>query len=98
MGLPGGGFAIISDTVGFIQNLPPQLIAAFRATLEELETADLLLLVVDAADPRAPQQHEAVCEVLGELGLADKPTLLVLNKSDLLAEPVDVRADWGVPE
>ena len=90
IGLPGGGYAVVSDTVGFIQNLPPQLIAAFRATLEELEEADVLLHVVDAAHPRAAEQQAAVREVLGELGLAEKPTLLVLNKADLLDGPVEL--------
>src|SRR3954468_20542836 len=94
MGLPGGGYAVISDTVGFIQNLPPQLIAAFRATLEELQDAHLLLHVVDASHPNAREQQEAVQTILDELGLGDKPTLLVLNKSDLLTEPVDLAADW----
>jgi GTPase len=84
MPLPGGGATVISDTVGFIQKLPHQLIAAFRATLEELESADLLLHVVDAAHPQAREQEQAVVGVLGELGLADKPTLTVYNKADLL--------------
>ena len=82
--LPGGGAAVISDTVGFIQKLPHQLVAAFRATLEELEAADLLLHVVDAAHPRAHEQERAVIEVLRELGLADKQVLTVYNKADLL--------------
>jgi GTP-binding protein HflX len=96
MGLPGGGYAVISDTVGFIQNLPPQLIAAFRATLEELQDAHLLLHVVDASHPNAHEQQEAVQTILEELGLKAKPTLLVLNKSDLLTEPVDLAEDWSV--
>jgi GTP-binding protein HflX len=87
MPLPGGGAAVISDTVGFIQKLPPQLVAAFRATLEELESADLLLHVVDAAHPQAREQEQTVAELLGELGLADKPTLTVYNKADLLPGP-----------
>jgi GTP-binding protein HflX len=95
MGLPGGGYSVISDTVGFIQNLPPQLIAAFRATLEELQDAHLLLHVIDASHPNAHEQREAVQTILEELGLKDKPTLLVLNKSDLLTEPVDLAEDWG---
>jgi len=95
MGLPGGGYAVISDTVGFIQNLPPQLIAAFRATLEELQDAHLLLHVVDASHPNAREQQEAVQAILEELGLGQKPTLLVLNKADLLAGPVDLAEDWG---
>ena len=96
MGLPGGGYSVISDTVGFIQNLPPQLIAAFRATLEELQDAHLLLHVVDASHPNATEQRDAVDTILKELGLEEKPTLLVLNKSDLLTEPVDLAADWDV--
>ena len=96
MGLPGGGYAVISDTVGFIQSLPPQLIASFRATLEELEAADLLLHVVDASHPLAAEQGASVDKVLAELGLADKPTLLVLNKCDL--RPAVDLADFGVAE
>ena len=69
MGLPGGGYSVISDTVGFIQNLPPQLIAAFRATLEELQDAHLLLHVVDASHPNAHEQQVAVQTILDELGL-----------------------------
>jgi GTP-binding protein HflX len=94
MGLPGGGYAVISDTVGFIQNLPPQLIAAFRATLEELQDAHLLLHVVDASHANAHDQQVAVQGILDELGLGEKPTLLVLNKCDLLKEPVDLD-EWG---
>jgi GTP-binding protein HflX len=94
MSLPGGGYAVISDTVGFIQNLPPQLIAAFRATLEELQDAHLLLHVVDASHPNARDQHRAVQAILEELGLGKKPTLLVLNKADLLDGPVDLGEDW----
>jgi len=97
MGLPGGGYTVVSDTVGFIQNLPQQLIASFRATLEELEHADLLLHVVDAAHPSAREQLDAVKDILEGLGLREKPTLLVLNKSDLLTAPVDL-ASWGVAE
>ena len=97
MGLPGGGYAVISDTVGFIQNLPPQLIAAFRATLEELQDAHLLLHVVDASHPNAHDQQLAVQAILDELGLGDKPTLLVLNKSDLLTAPIDLD-EWGTED
>jgi GTP-binding protein HflX len=98
MPLPGGGSAIISDTVGFIQNLPTQLIDAFRATLEELQAAHLLLHVVDTAHPNAHDQQTAVQGILDELGLGDRPTLLVLNKSDLLTEPVDLDEDWGISD
>ena len=78
----GGGQALLSDTVGFIRNLPHALVASFRATLEEARQADLLLHVVDASSPEAENQVRAVVEVLTELGLEDHPTLLVLNKAD----------------
>jgi GTP-binding protein HflX len=75
---------IVTDTVGFIRDLPPDLVSAFRATLEELRDADLLLHVVDASDPRHDDQARAVEEILAELGLAEKRRLLVLNKIDRL--------------
>ena len=78
----GGGQALLSDTVGFIRNLPHALVASFKATLEEARQADLLLHVVDASSPEAESQVKAVIEVLTELGLEDHPTLLVLNKAD----------------
>ncbi|MDG3004216.1 GTPase HflX [Paludisphaera mucosa] len=78
----GGGAALLSDTVGFIRDLPHSLVASFKATLEEARQADLLLHVVDASSPDAEQQVKAVEEVLDELGLKDHPTLLVLNKAD----------------
>lgn len=78
----GGGHVLLSDTVGFIRNLPHALVASFKATLEEARQADLLLHVVDAAGPEAEQQVEAVNAVLDELGLTDHPTLLVLNQID----------------
>jgi GTP-binding protein HflX len=77
---------IITDTVGFIRDLPEDLVSAFRATLEELDHADLLLHVVDAADPRLESQVEAVLGILRELGLAEKPRLLVFNKADKLPD------------
>ncbi len=80
---------IITDTVGFIRALPPTLMSAFRATLEELSEADLLLHVVDASDPEYPQQIEAVERILKELGLHEMPRLLVFNKSDLLEGGVE---------
>jgi GTP-binding protein HflX len=78
----GGGQALLSDTVGFIRDLPHALVASFKATLEEARQADLLLHVVDASSPEAENQIRAVKSVLAELGLEDHPTLLVLNKSD----------------
>ena len=90
---------IITDTVGFIRDLPKDLVAAFRATLEELYDADLLLHVVDAGDPMRDEQVEAVENILGSLGLMEKPRLMVWNKADLLsAEEVQslLRSHGGV--
>ncbi len=81
---------IITDTVGFIRDLPKDLVAAFRATLEELLDASLLLHVVDAADPSHDEQIRAVERILESLSLSDKPRLLVWNKADLLL-PEQVR-------
>lgn len=83
---PREGEVVVTDTVGFIAELPKDLVAAFRATLEELEDADLLLHVVDAADPRLEQKLEAVERILAELHLDAIPRLVVLNKADLLPE------------
>ena len=80
--LPGWGPVLLSDTVGFIRNLPHHLIASFKATLEEARQADLLLHVADASNPAALDQIRAVYEVLSELGIEMKDTLLVLNKVD----------------
>ncbi|TMA76676.1 MAG: GTPase HflX [Deltaproteobacteria bacterium] len=77
---------IITDTVGFIRDLPKDLVAAFRATLEELEDADLLLHVVDASDPRHDEQAQAVERVLSTLDVAATPRLLVYNKADRAPE------------
>jgi len=82
---------ILIDTVGFIRDLPRDLINAFRATLEELSHADLLLHLVDAADARLDDHIAAVDHILAELGLAETPRLLLLNKADRL-EPVRLRA------
>ncbi len=76
------GKVLLSDTVGFIRDLPHHLVASFKATLEETRQARLLLHVVDAANPIAEEQIKAVNQVLRELDCADKPTLLVLNKAD----------------
>ena len=77
---------IITDTVGFIRNLPKDLVTAFSATLDELKNADLLVHVVDASDPRYPSRIEAVEKILGDLGLSDIPVLMVFNKVDLVGE------------
>ncbi len=75
---------IVTDTVGFIRDLPPDLVNAFRATLEELGDADLLLHVVDASDPRHDDQTAAVEKILAGLGLAEKRRIIVMNKIDRL--------------
>ena len=75
-----------SDTVGFVRNLPHQLVASFRATLEEALTADLLLHVVDAAHPQALEQIETVQSVLRELNVEQYRVLAVLNKQDLVKD------------
>lgn len=85
--LPSGRTALLTDTVGFIQKLPTQLVAAFRATLEELDEADLLLHVVDITHPDAARQSQAVDDTLAELGLQAKRRVTALNKLDLLARP-----------
>jgi GTP-binding protein HflX len=84
LGLPGGREVLLTDTVGFIQKLPTDLIAAFRATLEEVTYSDVILEVVDAAATAACEQAAAVDQVLEELGAAEKPRVVALNKSDLL--------------
>ena len=80
---------LLSDTVGFIQKLPTQLVAAFRATLEELEEADLLLHVVDGTSPDVIEQCQSVERTLRELGVDQRPTLTVVNKIDAMEEPVE---------
>ncbi len=84
--LPNGQNIIVSDTVGFLHELPHHLIEAFKATLEEVSEADLLVHVLDAADQRVHQHNQAVNGVLDELGLKDKPVLVALNKIDLLLD------------
>ena len=84
--LPSKREALLSDTVGFIRNLPHTLVSAFRATLEEVQRASLLLHVSDATSPTASEQQEQVEDVLRELESQDKPRLYVMNKVDLLPE------------
>jgi GTP-binding protein HflX len=83
--LEGGSEVLLSDTVGFIRNLPHQLIEAFKATLEEAITADLLLHVVDVSNPDAAKQIESVNKVLADIGCGEKQILLVLNKIDVVS-------------
>src|SRR5574337_153126 len=84
-----GGFSfLLSDTVGFIRRLPAQLVTAFKATLEELDEADLLLHTIDASHPQMMEQKQAVDTILMELGLSAKPIVEVFNKIDLLATEI----------
>jgi GTP-binding protein HflX len=83
---------IVTDTVGFIRDLPPDLTAAFRATLEELAEADLLLHVVDVSDPRFEERMQAVDSILHDLGLDDRARLVVFNKIDRLGDGADLLA------
>ena len=85
--LEGGGTLLISDTVGFIRDLPSQLLDAFKATLEELQYADVLLHVVDVAKEGIDERIHVVEEILMSLGLAEKTHILVCNKMDLCEEP-----------
>lgn len=89
--LNDGRKILFTDTVGFIQKLPHQLVAAFRATLEEVKAADLLLHIVDIYNPDYKEQVSTVNKVLTELGIADKPIFVVYNKADLL-EPQKLAA------
>ena len=86
LALPGGREALLTDTVGFIRKLPHQLVAAFRATLEGIEEASLILHVVDGSHPHASEQIAAVQSVLSSLRVAHTPLLMVWNKMDLLPE------------
>jgi GTP-binding protein HflX len=97
--VPGIGNALLADTVGFISRLPHQLVAAFRATLEEVTAADLVLHVIDAANPAWQHQMGCVNEVLEEIGAADVPVLCVFNKIDALetSQPHVDRDASGTP-
>jgi GTPase len=95
--LPGGQEVLLSDTVGFIAKLPTGLVAAFRATLEELHAADLLLHALDISSERAEERAAVVRGVLDELGVGDRPSLQVLNKADLLASSPE-ELDATLPE
>ena len=89
--LPSGREVVVTDTVGFINKLPHDLVEAFRATLEEVRRAELLLEVVDASDPNFLGQQAAVQTVLDELGAGTTPRITVFNKIDLLP------SDAGAP-
>jgi GTP-binding protein HflX len=89
--LPGGHTVLFTDTVGFIQKLPTQLVAAFRATLEEISEADLLVHVVDVTHPNALEQAESVQQTLDQIGASQIPVLSALNKIDRLEDPEAAR-------
>ncbi|MFI4860471.1 MAG: GTPase HflX, partial [Phycisphaerales bacterium JB063] len=88
--LGDGDEVMLSDTVGFVRNLPHHLVASFKATLEEAVHADLLLIVLDAADPNAKRMLETVHEVLDDIGAKDNERLLVLNKADKLEDNAEL--------
>ena len=90
--LPDGTWVVITDTVGFLHQLPHHLIEAFKATLEETQDAEVLLHVLDASHPLALEQAEAVQEVLKLLALRDKPIITVLNKRDQVRDPLGLSA------
>jgi len=89
--LADGTSIVLSDTVGFIRNLPHHLVAAFRATLEEVVDADFLIHVVDASHHFVDEQRGAVADVLAELGVQDKPVITVFNKSDRIRDQYELR-------
>jgi GTP-binding protein HflX len=87
--LPSGRIVLLTDTVGFVNKLPPDLVAAFRATLEDIGAADLILHIVDITHPKADAQMAAVEKILQELGVAAIPTLTVWNKIDACPYPLE---------
>ena len=98
--LPNGRSVLLTDTVGFINNLPTTLVASFRSTLEEINEANVVLHVLDITHPNAAEQAQTTQQVLAELGAADRPMLTVLNKIDLLddaAVPADLARDLNLP-
>ncbi|MGA2367997.1 MAG: GTPase HflX [Dehalococcoidia bacterium] len=94
--LPDGRNILVTDTVGFIHKLPPLIVAAFHATLEELDEADLLLQIVDITSPDAVSQSQTVEEILKQLELDAKPRITVINKIDLLVESVEESRDVAI--
>ena len=95
--MPGGREILFTDTVGFIQKLPTDIVAAFRATLEEITEADMLLHVVDATHPHAAAQIESVEDILAELEVDHLPQIAALNKVDLMSESEIQDLDLPVP-
>ena len=93
--LPGCGEVLLTDTVGFVQKLPADLVAAFRATLEEITDADLILHVVDITHPQVQRQVKVVEDTLRDLGVGETPVIIALNKLDLLPDPDAARERLG---
>lgn len=91
--MKNGGEFLLTDTVGFIQKLPTTLVAAFRATLEEISESSLLVHVVDISHPLAEQQIEAVDKVLSELDVSSIPKLMIWNKVDKVCDPQKVKLE-----
>ncbi|MEI6175685.1 MAG: GTPase HflX, partial [Verrucomicrobiota bacterium] len=97
--LPDGQPLLITDTVGFVRNLPHRLVEAFKATLEEAVLADFLIHVLDATAPEIERFHDTTLEVLKELGAEDKEVITVLNKIDLVTEDdALMRLEWRFPD
>ena len=96
--LPDGTGIVLADTVGFIRDLPHELVAAFRSTLEETQHSRLLLHVIDSSDPAHEERIDDVVQVLEEIGADHLPRIQVYNKADILAVPPRVdRAETGMP-
>jgi GTP-binding protein HflX len=98
--LPSGRDILVTDTVGFINNLPTTLVAAFRSTLEEINEADIVLHVLDITHANAAEQSQATLQVLEELGVSDRPTITALNKIDLFDDgvvPAELAQDLELP-
>ena len=87
--LPNNQTVLLSDTVGFVHDMPHHLIESFKATLEEVKGADILFHVVDISDERMEERRSAVFQVLEDLGVSDKPVVTVLNKSDIGPDELD---------
>lgn len=94
--LPDARFALLADTVGFVRDLPHELVAAFRSTLQEARESTLLLHVIDAADPNRGERIAQVNQVLSEVGAGELPQIEIFNKADLIGEPAHVeRGEQG---
>ena len=93
--LPDNSVVLISDTVGFIRKLPPGLVSAFQATIEEISHADILLHVVDLSNPRAAEQYETTESLLEDMSLSQKPRITILNKADRVLDP---KVNWNEQE